>query len=154
VQHWGSAIIRWSEEKDLDPNLAATVMQIESCGFEHAESPSGALGIFQVMPFHFGSQENGLDPETNAAKGLDYLKRALELAQGDVKKALAGYNAGHLAIQWEPNTWPEETQRYVYWATGILQDIAEGKETSPTLQAWLEAGGYSLCQQATLALDP
>lgn len=151
---WESEILKWSRERGLDPNLSATVMQIESCGYEFAESPSGALGIFQVMPFHFGSQENGLDPETNAAKGLDYLKRALELAHGDVEKALAGYNAGHLAIQWNPDTWPEETHSYVYWGTGILRDIAEGKENSPTLQAWLEAGGHSLCQKANLALEP
>ena len=33
VQYWGEEILAWSETYQLDPNLVATVMQIESCGF-------------------------------------------------------------------------------------------------------------------------
>ena len=131
-------------------------MQIESCGYLEAVSPSGALGLFQVMPFHFGAHQSKverLDPETNAQKGLDYLQRSYELAKGDISKTLAGYNAGHLAVQWNPETWPEETQSYVHWGTGILQDISSGLDKSPTLQAWLEAGGASLCRKAEIALN-
>ena len=32
VQYWQTDILRWSESWGLDPNLVATVMQIESCG--------------------------------------------------------------------------------------------------------------------------
>jgi len=156
VQRWSNKILDWSLGRDLDPNLVATVMQIESCGYQEAVSSSGALGLFQVMPFHFGADEgmnDRLDPDNNAQKGLTYLRRSYELAQGDISKALAGYNAGHLAIQWDPATWPEETQRYVRWGSGIMQDISSGLDPSPTLQAWLEAGGASLCRKAEVALN-
>src|SRR5512140_407710 len=31
VQHWGNDIIHWANAASIDPNLAATIMQIESC---------------------------------------------------------------------------------------------------------------------------
>ncbi len=49
VQYWGEEIMIWSETYQLDPNLVATVMQIESCGFLLAESGAGAKGLFQVI---------------------------------------------------------------------------------------------------------
>src|SRR5690349_7954215 len=58
VQHWGSDIVRWANAASIDPNLAATVMQIESCGDPRATSRSGAMGLFQVMPFHFRLGDN------------------------------------------------------------------------------------------------
>ena len=32
VLFWEEKIVKWAKEWDLDPNLVATVMQIESCG--------------------------------------------------------------------------------------------------------------------------
>jgi len=145
--------LEWSQVRDLDPNLVATVMQIESCGLHNAKSGAGARGLFQVMPFHFSTGEDPLDPETNARRGLNYLQKAYQLAEGDLAKTLAGYNGGHSVISWNPQMWPEETVRYVYWGTGIMQDIAQGQKTSPRLQEWLESGGQSLCYQAQTVLN-
>ena len=69
VQHWGNNITRWANTASLDPNLAAVVMQIESCGDPRALSRAGAKGLFQVMPFHFLFGENGYDPETREVTG-------------------------------------------------------------------------------------
>ncbi|MEW5941929.1 MAG: transglycosylase SLT domain-containing protein, partial [Chloroflexota bacterium] len=66
VQHWGNQILAWSADFGLDPNLAATVLQIESCGDPRALSRSGAMGLFQVMPFHFYSTDDPYHPDTNA----------------------------------------------------------------------------------------
>src|SRR5512138_246457 len=90
VQHWGNDIVRWATAASVDPNLAATVMQIESCGDPRATSRSGAMGLFQVMPFHFRFGDNPYNPETNAARGLSYLTRSLAQAGGDPRLALAG----------------------------------------------------------------
>src|SRR3970040_424776 len=57
VRHWTNAIVAWAELHQLDPNLVATVMQIESCGAPYVVSGSGAQGLFQVMPFHFTGGE-------------------------------------------------------------------------------------------------
>ncbi|MBI3361154.1 MAG: hypothetical protein HY023_08590, partial [Chloroflexi bacterium] len=32
VRHWEKDIVKWSAAYGIDPNLVATVMQIESCG--------------------------------------------------------------------------------------------------------------------------
>jgi hypothetical protein len=153
VMHWQDQILAWSDRFDLDANLIAVVMQIESCGYINARSSAGAVGLFQVMPYHFNDQQNPFDPETNAETGLTYLARSQELANGEIERTLAGYNGGHGVIDLPSNLWNEETVRYVTWGSGILNDIASGLETSPTLDAWLAAGGSVLCSQASSALQ-
>lgn len=150
VLRWEAEIQRWAEGIGLDPNLVAAVIQIESCGDPGAVSPSGALGLFQVMPFHFHAGEEPLDVETNARRGMEYLARSLELAQGRADLALAGYNGGHGVIGRPPEAWPAETRRYVSWGNGILIEIGAGLRESPTLRAWLAAGGERLCRRADL----
>lgn len=152
VQHWASKIESWSATFKLDPNLVATVMQIESCGAPNVVSGSGAQGLFQVMPDHFASGEDSLDPDTNAARGLAYLALGLARASGDTGLALAGYNGGHSMIGRDSSLWPAQTQRYWYWGTGIYQDARSGQPQSARLQEWLKAGGASLCTQASSQL--
>jgi soluble lytic murein transglycosylase-like protein len=148
VQHWAASIELWSASAGVDPNLAATVMQIESCGDPLARSRSGAMGLFQVMPFHFYSTDNPYDPDTNAARGLDYLRRSLQTSLGDARLAFAGYNGGIGVIARGEFTWAAETVRYVYWGSGIYSDAASGATSSTRLEEWLNAGGASLCRQA------
>jgi len=150
VLRWETEIQRWAAAGRLDPNLVAAVIQIESCGDPGAVSPSGALGLFQVMPFHFHAGEEPLDVETNARRGIEYLARSLELAQGRTDLALAGYNGGHSVIGRPPEAWPAETRRYVSWGNGIIIEIGAGLRQSPTLRAWLSAGGERLCRRAEL----
>jgi soluble lytic murein transglycosylase-like protein len=148
VQARAPDIHRWAEAYGLQVNLVAVVMTLESCGDPSARSVAGAQGLFQVMPFHFADGEDPLDPETNARRGLSYLSRGLELAGGNTALALAGYNGGHGLIQRDPAAWPAETTRYVNWGKGILADLDAGDAGSPTLQAWLDAGGAHLCRVA------
>lgn len=152
VQHWAAQITNWATPYQLDPNLVATVMQIESCGAPHAVSSSGAQGLFQVMPFHFAPEDVMEDPDTNAGRGLAYLSLGLSRAGGNVGLALAGYNGGHGQIGRDSSLWPAETQRYWYWGTGIYQDAVNGLTASPRLQEWLQAGGASLCTRAAQEL--
>jgi soluble lytic murein transglycosylase-like protein len=152
VRHWESHIVRWAEANGLDPNLAAVIMQIESCGDPAAVSSAGAQGLFQVMPFHFAAGENALDPDTNAQRGLAYFVERLNQTGGDVGKAFAGYNGGHVAAAAAWDEWLPETQRYYVWSTGIYEDIQSGLDHSPTLEEWLSAGGASLCRQAASRL--
>ncbi len=152
VQHWAPQIVAWAAEFGLDPNMAATVMQIESCGDPNAVSSAGAQGLFQVMPFHFSPGEAMQDPDTNARRGMAYLALGMQQTNGDTSRSFAGYNGGHgtAARAWE--TWPNETQRYYVWSTGIYEDARAGSATSETLSEWLAAGGAGLCQQAASRL--
>jgi soluble lytic murein transglycosylase-like protein len=148
VQRWETDILRWSQEFALPPNLVATVMQIESCGDVAAVSPVGAQGLFQVMPFHFEPGEDSLLPETNARRGLNYLRQSFLLANGAIDLALAGYNGGHGQITRSSSDWPAETQRYVNWGVAIYRDSMANLDSSPALSEWLRAGGSHLCLKA------
>lgn len=148
VHFWGDKIVVWASESGLDPNLIATVMQIESCGDPRATSSAGAMGLFQVMPFHFKSGENPYLPDTNALRGLGYLTQSLKAANGNERLALAGYNGGVSVIAKSEYYWANETQRYAYWGGGIYADALQGASRSARLDEWLAHGGSSLCAQA------
>ena len=148
VLFWAPNIIEWASQWNLDPNLVATVMQIESCGDPHAISSAGARGLFQVMPFHFEDGEDMLDPNTNAYRGMSYLSLGLTLRDGDANLAMAGYNGGHGTVPKGWANWPNEMQRYYRWGSGIYGEVTAGESSSATLEQWLAAGGASLCRQA------
>jgi len=147
IQYWGQQIVRWAADYNLDPNLVATVMQIESCGNPDARSSAGAMGLFQVMPFHFSALENPYDPDTNARRGMSYLQRSLIAAEGNPGLALAGYNGGISVISKPQSLWAEETQRYLYWGSGIYSDAANGNVESPRLNEWLSRAS-GMCSRA------
>ncbi len=152
VQYWAPQIVSWSADWGLDPNLVATVMQIESCGHPRARSSAGAMGLFQVMPFHFETNEDPYWPNTNAYRGLAYLRSALDARGGDPRLAFAGYNGGITGAQQPEYAWPAETVRYVYWGIGIYTDARAGLAHSQRLDEWLAAGGASLCASAAWVL--
>ncbi len=156
VMFWEPKILEWAAKWNLDPNLVATVMQIESCGHPQAVSSAGAMGLFQVMPFHFSQSEDPFKPNTNARRGMAYLVRALDSFDRDVYLALAGYNAGITGAGRGESNWPRETKRYTYWGIGIYQDAVAGRDSSERLNEWLQAGGLSLCQRAArqLGINP
>ena len=152
VQYWGNKINVWSAAFGVDPNLAATVMQIESCGHPRARSSAGAMGLFQVMPFHFHFGENPYNPETNALRGLNYLARSLNAANGNARLALAGYNGGIGVITRSEWTWSSETIRYIRYGVPIYEDAYSGATTSSALNEWYQKYGAGLCRQASQRL--
>lgn len=152
IQHWGNDIVRWANAAGVDPNLAATVMQIESCGDPRATSRSGATSLFQVMPFHFKLGENPYDPETNALRGMNYLSRSLQAGGGNARLALAGYNGGIGVISRSEWAWPAETKRYVLYGAPIYEDARNGATSSASLTEWYQKYGAGLCRQAAQRL--
>ncbi len=149
IQYWEDDILAWGEEYGLEPNLIATVMQLESCGYVKALSVAGAKGLFQVMPQYFEEEEDPYDPGTNAYKGLSWLQITLK-SGGSIRMALAGYNAGLARARNPYLEWPNETQRYVNWGLNIYQDAMCGYDYSSALEHWLSKGGSALCYRAAL----
>ena len=155
VMYWHDDILRWAVEANLDPDLVATIIQIESCGDPRVVSPAGAQGLMQVMPQHFSAGEDSLAPDTNALRGLNILKECLYSPynpENDVGMAFACYNGGPSVFVYVWDAWPQESRYYYIWGTGIYTDAQNGLATSDTLQQWLAAGGESLCQNARLSL--
>lgn len=153
VQYWAEDIAQWSLTYRIKPNMIATVMQIESCGNPHAESHVGAMGLFQVVEIHFEEGEDPYDPETNAYRAMLFLGDLLASVNGDTGLAFAAYNGGPGVLTITPAEWPAETQDYQFWASGIYEEAERQFEESPTLQAWLAAGGSGLCAEAAEALE-
>jgi len=148
VLYWADPISNWASASQLDPNLVATIMQIESCGDPRAISSAGAMGLFQVMPFHFYERDDPFSPDTNAARGLAYLAKSYETSGGDVRLTMAGYNGGMGLIDRADWTWPAETKRYVQYGAPIYEDARNGLDFSNTMNEWYEKYGVSLCIQA------
>lgn len=151
VQYWEAHITKWAADHNLNPNMVATVMQIESCGDPNALSIAGAQGLFQVMPFHLQSGEDGFNPDTNAYRGMSFLADLLGQF-GEPGLSFAGYNGGPGTAMKSWENWPNETQRYYRWATGIYQDAVAGHTESDTLNDWLAAGGAGGCARAAAQL--
>lgn len=151
IDYWSELITRWAAYQGIDPNLLATVMQIESCGNSTVSSYAGAQGLFQVMPFHFSTGEVYTDPETNALRGSNFLNECLGYSSGDAGLALACYNGGPSLVSRQWDYWPNESQRYYTWGTGIYEDARQNLSESDTLTQWLDAGGQYLCNDASIS---
>jgi soluble lytic murein transglycosylase-like protein len=101
----------------VDPLLLYSIMHRESSFRRTAVSPKGARGLMQLMPgtaARFGVS-NIFDPRQNIEGGARYVRFLLDLFDGDVRLALAGYNAGEGAVIRYGNRVPpySETQEYV-----------------------------------------
>ena len=104
---------------NIDPALVHAVIQVESAYNFKAVSPKGAVGLMQLMPatgLRYGLSAKQLrSPADNIRAGTRYLAELLKMFGGDVKLALAGYNAGEGAVLKYGNRIPpyRETQAYV-----------------------------------------
>jgi soluble lytic murein transglycosylase-like protein len=154
VLQWQSDIRRWAGEYGVNPNVIAIVIQIESCGDPVVLSGAGAVGLMQVMPFHFLNGQNMFNPDTNVQRGMSVFYECLtQFANWDLGLALACYNGGPGVTQQDYSQWAPETQAYYHWATGLWNDVVKGHKTSAVLAEWLSAGGKGLCERAALALS-
>jgi soluble lytic murein transglycosylase-like protein len=112
------ALVRQSAARyGVDPNLVFAVMKQESGYNSRAVSYKGASGLMQLMPAtarRFGVT-NIFDPAQNIDAGTKYLRFLLDMFNGDVHLALAGYNAGENAVVNSGYQIPRyrETQNYV-----------------------------------------
>jgi soluble lytic murein transglycosylase-like protein len=100
----------------LNPELVLAVVSVESAFRVDAVSPKGAQGLMQLMPATAVSLgvSDPLDPQQNLDGGVRHLGSLLSLYRGDLRKALAAYNAGAGAVERYGGTPPyRETRDYV-----------------------------------------
>ncbi|NBX76251.1 MAG: lytic transglycosylase domain-containing protein [Proteobacteria bacterium] len=115
----------------LDPSLIKAIVQVESNFESRATSLKGAMGLMQVMPKTAEAQ--GIRQPYHATENLmgacDYLRTLINRYRGNIKWALAAYNAGPGNVDRYGGIPPfKETQLYVKKVLGIYQRL---KKESP-----------------------
>lgn len=110
------AIYEMAPRFELDPALVLEVVRAESNFDPRARSHKGALGLMQLIPAtarRFGV-DDPFEPAQNLRGGMAYLRWLLVRFDGDLRLALAGYNAGEDAVERHGGVPPyAETQDYV-----------------------------------------
>lgn len=131
--HIASILQRASQLTGVPVHILTAVARAESGFRTNAVSPAGAIGLMQLMP---GTARalgvNPWDPVQNAIGGARYLAQQLKRF-GDLRLALAAYNAGPGRVQnairkagsrdWSAiaRYLPRETRNYVARIMGWLQ---------------------------------
>lgn len=125
-QQWGPSISRAAATVGLDPRLLAALVWTESSFRPNVVSPSGAIGLSQLLP---STAEllgvDPYDPEQNLDGGALYLAQMLERFDGRVEFAIAAYNAGPGEVEDADGIPPfAETQLYVTRVLGHYEELS------------------------------
>lgn len=134
VQQWESLIAHEAERRELDPDLLASLVWMESRGDAGAVGPVGAVGLMQVMPREAGftwrpTHDELLNPATNLFWGTRTLATVVKQGKGDIFNALAAYNGGWKQVMYRG---PKR------FATTILRDYAH----AVAARHGLDGGGW------------
>jgi soluble lytic murein transglycosylase-like protein len=119
----------------LDPSLIKAIVQVESNFESRATSLKGAMGLMQVMPKTAEAQ--GIRQPYHATENLmgacDYLRTLINRYRGNIKWALAAYNAGPGNVDRYGGIPPfKETQLYVKKVLNIYQRLKKEPQESVT----------------------
>ena len=97
----------------VDTALVKAVIRAESDFVPRAVSPKGALGLMQLMPAtaRLRNVWRVMEPRDNVEGGVSHLRYLLDRYGGNLRLALAAYNAGEKAVDAHggvppyPETW-------------------------------------------------
>jgi soluble lytic murein transglycosylase-like protein len=168
VKHWQDPIDEMAKKYQVDPNLVAIVMAMESGGYTKANSGE-AKGLMQITPTtakeiaakHLkkpAKSYNLWDPNTSIEFGaayLAYLRDTFGAARqgpswnSTVELIAAGYNGGPgAALSLEQGKGLRDTQTVVYSRDAFNMWRERHAAKSPTYDRWLERGGSALVDAA------
>ena len=167
VDRWRSTIEVDAKRYNIDPNLIAVIMTLESGGYSKADSGQ-ARGLMQITPAtakeiatkHLQKPVTTYDiwdPPTNIEFGVAYLAylrgEFCDTKTGPdwvcVELIAAGYNGGPGAAN---SVYKQEgltdTQTLIYSRDAFNMYREGGASKSPTYERWLERGGQTLVDKA------
>lgn len=109
-----SIIIEAANRYQVDPAIVKAIIMAESSYNPKAVSKKGAKGLMQLMPktaAELGVKDS-FNPVYNINGGVRYYKKMLNQFNGDVKLALAAYNAGSRKVKKYQGIPPFKATRY------------------------------------------
>jgi len=117
----------------VDPRLIKAVIRAES-NFDYlAVSSKGAIGLMQLMPPTAADMQvsDPFDPRDNINGGTRYLRKMLGMFNGNLRMALAAYNAGPgrvISLGMVPQY--RETRDYVHKVQYFYKEYRESSSPS------------------------
>ena len=94
---YADLINKYASQNGFDPKLIAAIIEKES-GFNPnaVNKSSRASGLMQFLPSTWKSEGGGdvFDPELNIKRGVEYLRKRVQWAGGDLRKGIKGYGDG------------------------------------------------------------
>ena len=134
--HFDVMIRQAAKRYQVDPRLVKSVIRAESNFNYLAVSRKGALGLMQLMPATADDMQvvDPFDPKENIHGGTRYLRKMLGLFNGNLRLALAAYNAGPNRVA-KLGRVPgfKETENYVRKVQLFYQEY---KESSSPSKRW------------------
>jgi soluble lytic murein transglycosylase len=132
------AVARYAEEYRLSPALLMAIMKAESDFNPTVISKAGAVGLMQLIPetaIRHGVR-NLYDTKENIAGGARHLRYLLDRFHGNVRLALAAYNAGERKVDRYRQIPPfKETRTYVKKVLGFYRDYQTSQLVNPLERA-------------------
>ena len=136
-QSFHPIIMQVSMRHNVDPALVKAIILAESRFNPKAVSYRGARGLMQLMPRTargLGVQDS-FNPEHNINGGVKYFKRLLDRFDGDIKLALAAYNAGARKVLKYNGVPPyNQTKKYIkrvfFYYEYYKEEMAKAEETT------------------------
>ena len=107
-------ILQEAKRYKVDPCLVKAIIMAESGYNPKAISKRGAKGLMQLMPSTAEALgvEDIFNPEQNISGGIRYFKQLVKRFDGNVKLALAAYNAGSQKVRHYQGIPPFKSTKY------------------------------------------
>ncbi len=109
-------VLKAANRHQIDPALVKAIIMAESSYNPKAISKKGARGLMQLMPktAEILGVKDSFNPEQNINAGVKHFKGLMNRFKGDVKLALAAYNAGSRKVRKYQGVPPfKATQYYI-----------------------------------------
>ncbi len=171
VKHWDGTINQMGKKYDVDPNLIAIIMTLESGGYAKADSGQ-ARGLMQITPATAKDIASKYlrkpvksydlwDPATNIEFGAAYLAKLRDTFEKPdqapswditVERVAASYNAGFIGgLHLEEGKGIHDTQALVYSRSAFNMWRERHTGDSPAFDRWKDRGGSKLIDAARKA---